>query len=318
LPYLGPASPMQTEFFFNRLWPSLIFISYFYLNYFLLIPKLFSKKNYLIFFLITLAVLFIIIYVNSIIQKPPEMHFQPDEHAPKDKPAFMYFRTIGTFFTFFLGSLALNLLESRNKREKILRDAENERVNTELSYLKHQISPHFLFNSLNSVYSLAVKKSDSTPDVVLKLSDLMRYALENKAKTVVRLEEELEHIRKYIELQKIRLFDVVTVIFDAEDYNPALKTEPMLLIPFVENAFKYGVSYHDECTIKFRVTTQGNTLYFNSENKIFKSDHAENNTGIGLKNVKRRLELLYAGNYKLDIADDGDMFKVNMEIILRN
>jgi two-component system LytT family sensor kinase len=318
LPYFGPDFVSSEKRFYIRLYSSLIFISFFYLNYFLLIPQIFSKKKYLIYILITAALFVLILYVNKLIHKPPQEIIEKFEgFKRRERHFFINFRISGTFLSFLFGSLALRLLESWNKREKALKEAENERIKTELSYLKHQISPHFLFNSLNSVYSLAVKESKQTPEVVLKLSDLMRYNLENRSKKQVDIADEAEHIQKYIDLQKIRLFDVVQIHFQYDIAQLNGSIEPMLLIPFVENAFKYGVTYHEECRIDFQLKVENNVLYFHSKNKKFNHNQTERNTGIGLKNVRRRLELLYPGRYTLNISDENQLYEVNLTINLK-
>ena len=151
-----------------------------------------------------------------------------------------------------------------------------------------------LFRStLNNIYSLAVVKSDITAPAVMKLSQIMRYILTDTQQDFVPLAKELDFIHNYIELQQVRLTDKVTVQFTVEGETNHYSIAPMLFIPFVENAFKYGVSTKDSSTIKIHISTQGNTIYFDSSNFIVPTENNDlEKTGIGINNVKRRLELL--------------------------
>ena len=318
LPYFGPGFPFNEDRFLTRFYSSITFIGYFYLNYFILIPKFFTKKKYLLFTLITLIFLVFLVYFSAFISKPPQEFIRGlNKGFIDERPNFVRFRFIGLFLTFFLGSMALKLFQNWNKREKQLKDAENERIKSELSFLKYQVSPHFLFNTLNSVYSLAVEKSKKTPDVVLKLSELMRYMLYTSSQRFVNLRDEVKHIKSYIELQKLRLFDVVKVDLIIKEKNLDHKIEPMLLIPFVENTFKYGISYSEQCDIIISVKTENNVLIFESKNTVFdKKVDTEQDTGIGLKNVKRRLEILYPNSHELSLTEKNNIYKVKLKIDL--
>ncbi len=227
------------------------------------------------------------------------------------------FRFISLFSVFFSTSFSLRVFENWKKREKQLKESEREQLKSELSFLKVQINPHFLFNTLNSIYSLSVIKSDKTPDVVLKLADLMRYMIYTSSQKYVDLEAEIEYIKSYVDLQKLRLFDTVKILFDIKNSDDAHKIEPMLLIPFVENAFKYGISYTENCEIKISIQIKNNKLSLITENTVFnKKAEIENESGIGLTNVKRRLKLLYPDKHILKISEKDNQYKINLIINL--
>ena len=184
----------------------------------------------------------------------------------------------------------------------------------ELNYLKKQIHPHFLFNTLNTIYGFALKKSEYTPDIILKLSNLLDYILYQVQKPSVLLEEEIEHLEEYIDLEKIRFQDRLSVYFLKTKEIKNIEIPPMLLIPFVENAFKHGSIVNGKLNIEIETQIKNNTFSFFIRNTFIKNQ--ENNTnGIGLENIVKRLELLYSDNYSLDIKTENDYFKVNLKIL---
>ncbi|MGI8635564.1 MAG: sensor histidine kinase, partial [Segetibacter sp.] len=198
-----------------------------------------------------------------------------------------------------------------SKRQEI----ENEKLATELSFLKSQINPHFLFNTLNNIYSLALVKSEATADAVLKLSSIMRYVLSETKHDTVPLDKEIQFIKHYIELQKVRLTDKVTIEFNVQGETEGKQIAPLLLIPCVENTLKYGVSTKEKSRLFFEIKTDANTIYFTAINDMISYDKgSENNTGIGIRNTERRLELLYPGKHRLDVHQENKQFIVNLTL----
>ena len=186
------------------------------------------------------------------------------------------------------------------------RELQNKILNTqlqlkeqELHYLKRQIHPHFLFNTLNTIYGFALKQSKQTPDIILKLSNLLDYILYQVNKPKVSLKEEALHIKEYIGLEKIRFQDTLKVDFEMIDIDEKLEIAPMLLIPFVENAFKHGSLRNGFLQIKIHISGKENRLNFRIGNTIQEIEEKNENRGIGLENIRKRLELNYAGNYSL-------------------
>ena len=177
------------------------------------------------------------------------------------------------------------------------------------------MNPHFFFNTLNNIYSLAIVKSDKTAHAVLKLSAIMRYILTETERNLVPLENEVTFIHNYIELQQVRLTDKVQVNFNIEGNTAPLLVAPLIFIPFVENAFKYGVSTKEQSSIEINLKVTDHTIYFYAKNYIV---HSENNmmenTGIGINNVKRRLELLYPEKHQLSHVSENGYYIVHLEI----
>ena len=202
------------------------------------------------------------------------------------------------------------LSSEQNKKE-----TENEKLNTELSFLKSQINPHFFFNTLNNIYSLAIVKSEQTAPAVMKLSSIMRYILSETEKDFVPLSNEIEFTKNYIELQQMRLTDKVTVVFNTTGVIDEMQIAPLLFIPFVENAFKYGVSTKEATTIDIQIHASATQIIFEAKNTIATniSTHLDS-TGIGINNAKRRLALLYPGMHQLNISTQDNTYQVSLHI----
>lgn len=204
---------------------------------------------------------------------------------------------------------------SKNKelQNKIL-ETQLQIKNQELQYLKKQIHPHFLFNTLNTIYGFALKQSKDTPEIILKLSNLLDYILYQVNKPKVSLKEEVLHIKEYIELEKIRFQDTLKVNFVATNISDKVEVAPLLLIPFVENAFKHGIIVNGFLTVEGSVEFIKNELNFTIKNTISEVDEAISENGIGLENIKKRLDLLYKNNYTLQVEKLNGWFKVNLKI----
>ena len=200
-----------------------------------------------------------------------------------------------------------------------MQEKENENLKTELSLLRSQVSPHFMFNVLNNMVALARKQSDQLEPSLIKLSSLMRYMLYEADEDTVPLEKEIEYLQSYIDLQQQRFGKnvIVNVTFSVNDDHHYI--EPMLLIPFVENAFKHGTGMIEDARIDIDLKTEKNKLLFTVRNKFnnVSNNVKDKTSGIGLANVKRRLNLLYGGNHSLLITKNDDCFKVSLEIFLR-
>ena len=199
--------------------------------------------------------------------------------------------------------------------EKIKGNLENEKLVSELAFLKSQINPHFLFNSLNNIYSLAYQKSEKTPEAILKLSEIMRYMLYESNENKVPLLEEIRYLKNYIELQKLRFKDKAYINFEVDEDIQDQKITPLILISFVENAFKHGVATDKENPITIVLNVSTNKLFFQVLNRK-NTQNKDETGGIGLQNVKRRLDLLYKGQYRLHIQDDKDIYSCELYLNL--
>ncbi|RLD60685.1 MAG: histidine kinase, partial [Bacteroidetes bacterium] len=185
----------------------------------------------------------------------------------------------------------------------------------ELQYLKKQIHPHFLFNTLNTIYGFALKQSKNTPDIILKLSNLLDYILYQVNKPRVSLKEEILHVKEYIDLEKIRFQDSLKVLYNFNEISAEAQIAPMLLIPFVENAFKHGSLINGFLQVEIELSLVENKLIFKIKNSFLSDDSNQISSGIGLENIKKRLELHYNNNHDLRIENKDNWFFVNLTIL---
>jgi two-component system LytT family sensor kinase len=282
---------------------------FFYLNLYLLIPTVLSKRGWFLYGAVILVCMLVYLtggYGVRLMMFPAHTHFK-----------LPYFIRVPDFFIVFGISLVLKLIQERSKLENDLKEQENERLKSELSFLRSQVSPHFIFNVLNGVAALARKKSDQVEESIVQLSHLMRYSLYN-AEQKVTVEKEMEYIANYIALQKLRFGSQVQISFRQNIDESNLAIEPMLLIPFVENAFKHGVGLISEPVIVIEVDIADHTLNFVVKNK-FNQNHLETkdpSSGIGLHNVERRLQLLYKKLYSMNTYTKEGWFIAELKLEL--
>jgi LytS/YehU family sensor histidine kinase len=198
-----------------------------------------------------------------------------------------------------------------------LQEIEKEKTLAELKALKSQVNPHFLFNSLNSIYSLARKNAPQVPEKIIQLSDLMRHVIYNSDVEFILLSKEIEMVRNYIELQNLRTSEHEKINLEVVGDIEEKKVAPLIFLPFVENSFKYGLkSGAENAFVNIELEVSGNKLSFeieNSKGKSLETEHFENK-GIGIENVKKRLDLIYPGAYSLNISDDGKTYKILLQI----
>lgn len=317
------------------LWvPLLIF---FYINYLYLVPYLLTRKKFLLFTLSILAILAITIGLGQlsrpparaitkirIYREPEPDRMPPPEIAPRNLAGnifipFRPLRNLTTCFLFLAIGTSIRVTEQWYTNEKQRKEMENQKLTAELSFLKSQINPHFFFNTLNSIYSLAISKSDKTPEAIIKLSELMRFIIYESEKEFVMLRRELDYINNYVELQKLRLMANITVNYKIEGDVNDIKIEPLILLPFIENAFKHGIDSIKKCVINILVKVSNSELVLIVENPVIKLNNlqASETQGIGLANSKKRLELIYGHNHTLNITQTNDTFKVELNIIFR-
>ena len=223
---------------------------------------------------------------------------------------------LAVFLMVFVFSTGIRVINQWLRSEQRTKEIANEKLKAELSFLKAQINPHFLFNTLNNIYALATAQSEQTAAAIMKLSSIMRYVLTEARNDLVPLEKEILFTSHYIELQKMRLTDKTIVDFSVRGEPLGHQIAPLLLLPFVENAFKYGISTRERSPINILLEIQKDSLNF----KICNQKHlntllrASDNTGIGISNTKRRLDLFYEDRYTLEIDDKANEFSVHLKI----
>lgn len=234
-------------------------------------------------------------------------------------PVFEVRRAIWVFFNFIFSSgivLAIKTVRRDLKNKDREKNLIREKLSTELKLLRNQINPHFLFNSLNNIYALARKKSDEAPDAIMKLSDLLSFMLYESGKVTIAIQEEIVFLKDYIELQKIRYNDKLTLKITENIDNQHEQISPLLFIPLVENAFKHGVEENTKQSfINIEINLNNKKLRFEIENNYEPSVEKKKKENIGLTNVKRQLELLYS-EHNFEIIDSETTFKVLININL--
>jgi LytS/YehU family sensor histidine kinase len=209
-------------------------------------------------------------------------------------------------------------MERHSQIEKLQKELEKEKLNSELAFLKNQISPHFFFNTLNNIYSLIGINAEDSQKAVLKLSKLMRYLLYESEKGDSKLSTEIEFMNNYIDLMKLRMNEKVALnVSLPADYDDR-SIPPLLFIPFIENAFKHGISYREKSFIEISFLVTPDSLSFRCANSLFKSrDESDSgHSGIGLENVRKRLGLLFPGKHDLKINKTDSEFEVLLQINL--
>ncbi|MEI6899591.1 MAG: histidine kinase [Bacteroidota bacterium] len=316
LPYLFSDSPEEG---FDHLLKSsawlVLLVGLFYLNTSTLIPRYFLQGKIWKYIFIWIGFIILTAFLNACWGNFLDSLGLISRHHSFAKR--LYFPVVPCIMVFAL-STAIRISNEWFKNEKQIKEMENQKLTAELAFLKSQVNPHFLFNILNNICSLARKKSDDTENALIKLSRIMRYMLYESKDEKVNLEKEVEYLNSYIELQKLRISENVVIHFTITGDPASLMVEPMLLIPFVENAFKHGVSYLDESIINITLFVDRKTLVFKVDNTIApnRDTTLPSDSGIGLKNVVRRLELLYPGRHTLNVNDNGLIYKIDLQISL--
>lgn len=290
----------------NFLWMGL-----FYLNALLLIPRLFYRKRFIFYSLALVLSFAIIMFLHGLIA----VSFANFSHF-RILPSSLHNLT-PFLFTVFM-STAYKIIHDKFKADANTAALQKENLKTELSFLRSQISPHFLFNVLNNIVAMVRLKSEELEPTVIKLSSLLQYMLYESNDEKVLLKNEIDSLQDYIDLQKLRFstnLQLDTKFLVTENWHAI---EPMLLIPFVENAFKHGNVFGEAPEILIKLEVVDNVLDFYVRNKYTASDRAKDKTsGIGLTNVKRRLELLYPERHTLEITDTDGHYNVHLKLLLQ-
>jgi two-component system LytT family sensor kinase len=327
-----------------------IIVAFYYLNTYVFIPKLLDTKKFVAYTLLILALLIFYGFVPRIYHAvfgpsayysnlsagsgqfgPPALsgsgaadapatigasRLPGSLRSPRSRPPLLSPGNLVIFLMVFVLSTGIKVINQWLKSEQQAKEIATEKLKAELSFLKAQINPHFLFNTLNNIYALASAQSDQTAPAVMKLSSIMRYVLTEARNDLVPLQKEILFTSHYIELQKMRLTDKTSIDFTINGDPLGREIAPLLLLPFVENAFKYGISTRECSPIRILLDIKKESLYFSISNQKHFNTMLKmaDNTGIGISNTRRRLELLYPGRYELIINDKSNDFTVHLNI----
>ncbi len=211
--------------------------------------------------------------------------------------------------------MVLKLVKQWYKDQKMTAELRREQLQTELKFLKSQINPHFLFNSLNNLYALTLSKSDAAPEVVLRLSNILRYILYESGEGSVSVSKEMQHVNDYVSVERLRLGDSVRIDVDIDKYLNDEYIEPMLFLTLVENAFKHSENVIPEKRfIKIHAKSLDNGFRFLIENSYNPSKNHQEHGGIGMVNIKKRLNLIYPNNHDLKASTSDGVYRVDLII----
>jgi|TARA_B100000768_G_C11272305_1_gene373999 hypothetical protein len=292
-----------------------------YMMIYHLIPNYLLKKKYRLFVLYIVYLLIVLLFViEGTVLIGFTFYFNLDyQIMPNLTKSFPVMFVCVMLIVSMISGIKLiqhnyiSILKNEDLKNKILQ-TQLQLKEQELKLLKMQIHPHFLFNSLNTIYGFALKKGDEAPEMILKLSNLLDYILYQIEKPTVFLENEINHLEDYITLEKLRFNDTLQVNLIKESAVENINIAPMMLIPFVENSFKHGAIIDGVLVVKILIKNLNDTLYFEVENSII--DKPNNEAGIGIENIKKRLVMLYPNAHTLIIENNNDTFKVGLTIEL--
>lgn len=315
----------EKSFHFNLIVKSLItnlgFAIGVYINLYFLIPKLLKQKNY-IFYIFGLIVVLTLtsLIIQFLFIFPFSKLLGLSNQFDSNLHSAYFFAT----FAFVLGTSLLKFIKDWLSLQDLnfkITKIEQQKLEAELKTLKGQLNPHFLFNSLNNIYSLALIKSDKVPDLILKLSDLMRHIIYESKENYISLEKEIDFVNNFIALQKIRTAEQTKIEYKISGAIPSAKIAPLIFEPFIDNAFKHGlpgVTNSDFISIQIKFNNS-EYLEFELKNNYEDTEHwNKKNSGIGIENVKQRLKYLYKPDeYFLNIDRNNNIFSVSLKLKLK-
>ncbi len=293
------------------------FLVAFYGGYFLVAPLLFIHKKYgkaVLALLVVLAAMVLVRWLVEFKLLLPYLHF--DNYFGRPFQLWIYSKNcIGFTYRYLLFGLLVYFLTASYKIEREKKEIEKEKIQAELSFLRSQINPHFLFNTINDIYALTYIRDPRAPDALLRLSAILRYMINEGVHEQVLLEKELAYLNDYINLQSVGLKNNLHFEYSVSGEVNHQQIAPLLLIPFVENIFKHAVIDDPAHPARLSLEIAQERLYLQSSNRV--RPHQKDATGgIGLSNVRRRLELLYSGKHKFILSDEPECFSCSLELEL--
>ena len=290
-----------------------LLLLFFFANYFYFIPKFYFPKKAAVYILVlTLSCIVVLFVPNIIIQESITVAASTPKNPLSSDDLISF--SIGSSLVQFFLVLSLSLLIKINSE---LTAANNDRLVAEMSYLKSQINPHFLFNTLNSLYALTIAKSENAPDVVIKLSNMLRYSVTDSLSERVPLEKEIEYITNYIDVQRLRIAEGSNFVFSLTGNLEKKSIAPLIIIPFIENAIKYGVNEEENWQITTTIDVSEDDLNMTVKHKKVLTNIGKQTTGRhAIETAKQRLNSTYPNAHKLQIEDLPDAFHVYLQINL--
>lgn len=288
-----------------------LLLFFLYGNYYFLLPRLYFKNFKYAYFLLILLISIIVILIPSLLF-PIELKNHNFQHNINTSRPTIFFKPspesgIIQLSLIIISSFLFRISQLKNQ-------IENEKKEVEISFLRMQINPHFLFNSLNTIYALAIKKDDKTADAIVHLASLMRFIMSESQKETIEVNQEISYIKSYVQLQKSRFGFTSLVDYDIKESSTKKTIAPLILIPFVENAFQYGINPNEVSSVFIKIEVVDATLLFVAKNTIVARSIEGNK--IGLQNTIRRLNLIYPNQHILEIKNSGTHYTVNLSIQL--
>ncbi len=275
-------------------------------------PKLLFQKKYLLFIVTSIALIGVSAYLFSTINLHPQRIRPFGPGGPRPPSAFMIHLLL--FSVAYIMSIMVETFLFAQKKEEAIAKQKTTLVESELKLLKMQINPHFLFNALNNIYALSVVNSDKTQESISTLSEMLRYVLYDCEQPQVPIQKEIDYINNFINLFKLKSSKPFNINFNFDIENPSTFMEPMLLIPFIENAFKHsGIEKGGDNFVNIFLKSNATEINFQIENSIDKPKVVDDYSGIGLKNVEKRLKLTYPERHTL-LIEETTTFKVSLEL----
>ncbi|MBD0777919.1 histidine kinase [Maribacter sp. ANRC-HE7] len=315
MPYLlsqgqSEDSPAVPKVLINTWVPLISYAIIFYFNYLFFIDRFFFNKKNLLFFVINIVLITVLVWANHELKDFLIQWVLPDDNPPRRPP-----RTIFWYLDFFGSlvplafSIALKTTEKWMKTEALQKETMNVRLQSEIQHLKYQLQPHFFFNALNNIYSLVDYQPETAKKTIHSLGKLMRYLLYDTETEKVPLQKELDFMTQYIELMKLRFSDKIKISYSFPEMVPNIKIVPLLFITLVENAFKHGVTASTSSDLSFNLELKETRLTFTATNpNTPKNNSDKSGSGIGLENLKKRLQLLYPNQHHFDYKVEGGIF----------
>lgn len=291
----------------------------FYLNYFVLIERLFFKKRTVLFIVVNISLITLFSLLREFIESTffqdivREASKVNDETRPSFR-MFIYMQML-SYMPPLLFAIAIKTTKRWAKAESERKEADNYKLQSELQHLHYQLQPHFFFNSLNNIYSMVDISPDQAKKSIHSLSKLMRFMLYETNMEKISLSKEIDFMKKYIDLMKLRISDKTEVICNFPTEETGIQIAPLCFISLIENSFKHGVSASKESQIHINMSCDGKTVLFTIENDNFpKKGDDKSGSGIGLKNLEKRLELIYTGKHRFITTLKDQRYLVTLEI----